>query len=105
MKSASKSYDRDPIPTNILKASLDILITPMTTMINLYLEFGTFPLSFKEAHVTPLLKKSNRPANNLKNYRPVSNLSFISKIIEKVASKRLQAHINSNIWNNPMQYA
>ena len=51
----------DPIPTNILNlASLDILIKPITTIINLSLESGTFPLSFKEAHVTPLLKKSNR---------------------------------------------
>ena len=103
MKSASKSCDLDPIPTNILKALLDILIKPITTIINLSLESGTFPLSFKEAHVTPLLKKSNFPVNNLKNYRPVSNLSFISKIFEKVVSNRLQAHINSNKLNNPMQ--
>ena len=81
MKSASKSCDLDPIPTNILKALLDILIKPITTIINLSLESGTFPLSFKEAHATPLLKKSNFSVNNLKNYRPVSNLSFISKII------------------------
>ena len=105
MKSAAKSCDLDSIPTNILKALLDILIKPITTIINLSLESVTFPLSFKEAHVTPLLKKSNLPANNLKNYRPVSNLSFISKIIEKIVSNRLQAHINSNKLNNPMQSA
>ena len=45
------------------------------------------------------------PVNNLKSYRPVSNVSFISKIIEKVVSNRLQAHINSNKLNNPMQSA
>ena len=105
MKSASKSCDLDPIPANILKALLDILIKPITTIINLSLESGSFPLLFKEAHVTPLLKKSNLTGNNLKNYRPVSNLSFISKIIEKVVSNRLQAHINSNKLNNSMQSA
>ena len=42
---------------------------------------------------------------NLENYRPVSNLSFIFKIIEKVVSNRLQAHINSSKLNNPMQSA
>ena len=104
-KSASKSRDLDPILTNNLKALLDILLKPITTIINLSLESGTFPLSFKEAHVTPLLKKSNLPVNNHKNYRPVANLSFISKIIEKVVSNRLQAHINSNKLNNPMQSA
>ena len=104
MKS-SKSCDLDPIPRNIFKALLDILIKPITTIINLSLESGTFPLSFKEAHVTPLLKKSILPVNNLKNYRPVSNISFITKIIEKVVSNRLQALINSNKLNNPMQSA
>ena len=105
MKSASKSCDLDPIPTNLLEALLDILFKPITTIINLSLESGTFSLSFKEAHVTPLLEKSNLPVNNLKNYRTVSNLTFISKIIEKVVSNRLQAHINSNKLNNPMQSA
>ena len=105
MKSASKSCDLDPIPTNILKALLDILIKPITTIINLFLESGTFPLSFKEARVTLLLNKSNLPVNNVTNYRPVSNLNFISKITEKVVSNRLQAHINSNKLNNPMQSA
>ena len=77
-----------------LTVSLDILIKPIT-IINLSPESGTFPLSFKEAHMTPLLKKSNLLVNNLKNYRLVSNLSFNSKIIEQVVSNRIQAHINS----------
>ena len=85
-----------PIPTNILEASLDILIKPTTTIINISLASGTFPLSFKKAHVIHFLRKSNLLVNNLKNYRPVPNLSFLFKIIEKVVSNRLQAHINSN---------
>ena len=105
MNSASKSCDLDPIPTNILKTLLDILIEPITTIINLSLESGTCPLSFKEAHVTPLLKKSKLPVKNPKNYRQVSNLSFTYKIIEKVVSYRLQANIKSNKLNNPMQSA
>ena len=63
--------------------------------VHLSLESGRLPLSFKEAHATPLLKKSNLAVNNRKNYRPVSNLSLISKIIEKVVSNRFKAHINS----------
>ena len=103
MKSASKSCDLDPIPTNILKTSLDILIKHITTIVNLSLESVTFPLSFKEAHVTPLVKKPKLPVHNLKNHRSVSKLSFISKIIEKMVSNRLQAHINTNKMKNPMQ--
>ena len=54
---------------------------------------STFSQNFKEAHVRPLLKKTSLPKNELKNYRPVSNLSFISKILEKIVANRLQAHL------------
>jgi hypothetical protein len=45
------------------------------------------PASFKQAIVRPLLKKPNLDKEKLKNYRPVSNLPFISKILEKVVNK------------------
>ena len=76
----------------MLKNCLDILVTPITDIINISMEPSTFPLNFKEAHVGPLLKKTSLPKNELKNYRPVSNLSFISKILEKIVANRLQAH-------------
>ena len=56
------------------------------------METSTFPQNFKEAHVRPLLKKTSLPKNELKNYRPVSNLSFIS-FLEKIVANRLHAHI------------
>ena len=62
------------------------------------METSTFPQNFKEAHVRPLLKKTCLPKNMLKNYRPVSNLSFISKILEKIVANRLQAHIKITIY-------
>ena len=60
------------------------------------METSTFPQNFKEAHVgiTPLLEKHL-------NYRPVSNLSFIFKILEKIVTNRLQAHIKNNDLSNP----
>ena len=54
------------------------------------METSTFSQNFKEAHVRPLLKKTFLSKNELKSYRPVSNLSFISKILEKVVVNRLQ---------------
>ena len=69
------------------------------------METSTFPQNFKEAHVRPLLKKTSLPKNELKNYRPVSNLSFISKILEKIVANRLQAHIKNNHLSNPLQSA
>ena len=81
LSSSSKSCDLDPIPTSVLKNCLDILITPITDIINISMETSTFPQNFKEAHVRLLLKKTSLPKNELKTYRPVSNLSFISEIL------------------------
>ena len=69
------------------------------------METSTFPQNFREAHVRPLLNKTSLPENELKNYRPVSNFGFISKILEKVAANRLQAHIKNNHLSNPLQSA
>ena len=77
----------------------------MSDIINISMETSTFPQNFKEAYVRPLLKKTYLPKNELKNYRPVSNLSFISKILEKMVANRLQAHIKNNYLCNPLQSA
>ena len=104
LSSSSKSCDLDPIPTSVLKTCLDILITPITDIINISMETSTFPQNFKEAHVRPLLKKTSLPKNELKNYRPIIiyyclfNLSFISKILEKIVANRLQARIKITIY-------
>ena len=52
-----------------------------------------FPFHFKHAHVIPLLKKSSSRENS---YRPISNLSLISKVLEKVVSRLLNVHLNCN---------
>ena len=57
---------------------------------------GYFPSEFKHAVVHPLLMKSGLDASELKNYRSVSNLSFLSKLLEKVVQRRLQAFLDSS---------
>jgi hypothetical protein len=49
----------------------------------------------KIAFITPLLKKPSLCPDDLSNYRPVSNLSFLSKLVERAAVKQLTAHLNS----------
>ena len=56
-----------------------------------------FPQNLKEAHVRPSLKKASLPKHELKNYRPVSSLSTISKILGRVVGNRLQAHKKPSI--------
>ena len=102
---SSKSCELDPIPTSVLKNCLDIVITPITDIINISMETSTFPKNFREAHVGPLLKKTSLPKNELKNHRPVFSLCFISKILEKVVANRLQTHIKNNHLSNSLQSA
>ena len=68
----------------------------MTSIINDSLMSGVFPSSYKSAIVTPLLKKPMLDPNDLKNFRFVSNLSFMSKILEKVLVSQLMFNFNKH---------
>ena len=105
MSSPNKSCDLDPLPTVLLKACLVTLLKPITDIINASLCSGLFPDDFKHAHVNPLLKKTSLPKEDLNSYRHVSNLSFISKILETVVASRLKSHISSNCLSNVSQSA
>jgi len=56
-------------------------------MINASLREGCLPASQKHAILTPLLKKPYLDAGDLKNYRPVSNLAFMSKVAERIVAE------------------
>ena len=78
--SPNKSCEIDPMPTWLLKMCLEELLSIFTKIINMSLESAYVLLSFKGARIRPLLKKPGLDQNLLNNYRPVSNLLFISKI-------------------------
>ena len=89
----NKSCDLDPIPTSLVLDCISVLLTPITNIVNYSLREGSFPSCFKTVHFTPLLKEAGLDRNILKNYRPVSNLSYISKLIEKVVARQINEHI------------
>ena len=66
---------------------------------------GMFPDTFQVCLVSPLLKKAALNRDDMKNYRPVSNLSFLSSIREKVVASGLNSHINSSHTSNDYQSA
>ena len=74
-------------------------------IVNKSLSTGEFPQAFKNALVTPLLKKQTLDENILNNYRPVSNLAFVSNITEKVVASRLNHHLMVNNLQEPFQSA
>ncbi|XP_062613811.1 uncharacterized protein LOC134275554 [Saccostrea cucullata] len=105
MGAPTKSCESDPIPTSLLKPCIEELLPLITVIINKSLSGSSVPTTFKEAIIRPILKKPEFDCNELKNYRPVSNLPFISKILEKVVSKRLKHHLEVNNLQEPLQSA
>ena len=104
-KSSKTSCDLDPIPTRLLSDHLDILLPVITQILNDSITSGTVPPDFKTAVIKPLIKKKSLHTNVLKNYRPISNLPFLSKILEKVILHQLSSHLNSNNLLSPHQSA
>ncbi len=103
--SPDKQCDLDPLPTALLKKCLPVLATTITNIVNLSLSTGDFPPSFKQAIVSPLIKKPSLDKENLSNYRPISNLPFLSKLIERVIHNRLDQHLAQNSLYNSHQSA
>ena len=103
-KSRPTYCELDPIPTALLKECTSILIKPLTKIINLSLSLGYVPSSLKSAVIKPLLKKPGLETI-YKNYRPVSNLTYISKLIERVVSEQVTKYKLDNDLQEKFQSA
>ena len=95
----------DPIPSKLLIECLDSILPSLTDLFNSSLASGIFPQCFKSALVTPILKKKFPDHNDLSNYRPVSNLCFIAKILEKLVLSQVSSYLNSHNLYNTCQSA
>ena len=86
-----KSCENDPIPANLIKKGVSHIIPTLTKLVNISLQFGVFPDKWKMAIIRPLLKKAGLDQCYC-NYRPVSNLPFLSKLLEKVVLEQFNIH-------------
>uniref|UniRef100_A0AAR2M4G4 Reverse transcriptase domain-containing protein n=1 Tax=Pygocentrus nattereri TaxID=42514 RepID=A0AAR2M4G4_PYGNA len=93
----------DPIPTGLLKEILPEITKPILSIINSSLSLGYIPKTFKLAVIRPLIKKANLDPCELSNYRPISNLPFISKILKKVVAKQLSPYLHRNNLHEKFQ--
>ena len=91
-----KSCSLDPIPASLLFDCLDEIVPCITMIMNASLSSGSVPSLFKHALVNPLLKKSTLDPEILKNYRPVSNLPFLSKVLERIVLTQLMTHLENH---------
>ena len=91
-----KSCDLDPIPASILKTCQSALLPVLTNIVNMSLQSASTPAALKEAVIKPKLKKDNLDSEDYSNFRPISNLKVVSKIIEKAVSCQLSDHQRDN---------
>ena len=94
--SPSKSCDLDPVPTFLVKDYLDTLLPFITRLCNASIREACLPATQKKAIITPVIKKVGADVDDVKNYRPISGLTFLSKVIEKVVAKQLVGYLHSN---------
>lgn len=95
LESNTKSYSLDPFPTSMVKECLDELLPLLTSIINNCLLSGIFPNEWKEALINPLLKKFGLDLA-FGNFRPISNLQFVSKLTEKAVFNQTYSYLVSN---------
>ena len=100
-----KSSPEDPLPANVLKENLDVLLPYWVILVNLSLSTGSMEC-LKSSVVGPLLKEADDlvDSDEYKNYRPVSNLAFLGKLIERCVATRLDKHMKANQLESKNEY-
>ena len=93
---SNKHCELDIIPTPLFKKCSEDFIEYVLHIINTSLQSGRFPDLFKSALVKPKLKHVSDDRNINKNFRPITNLCFLSKVIEKCVLKQLLVHLEDN---------
>ena len=104
-KLPNKTSPLDPIPTWLMKQCVETFLPVITSIINNSFRVGSFPLILRQAVVSPLIKKPTLNPDLLKNYRPVSNLPTLGKIIEYPAVSRFKTHLQINNLTETYQSA
>ena len=104
-RSKPKTSCLDALPTKLLEGTLAAHVPAFTELTNQ--SFGTdiVTTDLKNAVILSLLKKPGSDRNNYQNCRLVSNLSFVAKVVEKIASKRLSEHLERNNLHEELQSA
>ena len=87
-----KTCDLDQLATWLVKDCLEELAPVLMRIVNLSLRHADVPKTLQQVVVFPTIKNSHGDKDSLTNYRPVSNLSFISKLLEKVVLEQLNTN-------------
>src|SRR6218665_1157051 len=96
LSSAAKSCELDPLPTFLLQELVDALLPFLTRLCNRSIQDGILPQLQKRSILIPVLKREGLNTTDPSNYRPIANVTFLSKIIERVAASQLIAYLEIN---------
>ena len=91
-----KSCMLDPAPTQVLIQSADVLADPLTKLINASLTSGVFPTSLKQGVIHPSIKRQALDRQMFSSYRPITNIAFLSKTLERVAAAQTINYLIAN---------
>ena len=92
----NKAVGRDKISANLLRDGASVIVSPLCYIINLSLTSGQFPKSWKCANVNTLFKQGASDKTDKDNYRPISVLPTVSKVIERVVHIQLYQYLVDN---------
>lgn len=98
----SESCGSDGITLRFLKDSLPVIISYLTCIINTSITTGVFPTAWKHSTVVPIHKSGD--VKEPSNYRPISLLSVLSKVLEKIVSSQLSQHLETNNLHSNTQH-
>jgi exonuclease III len=96
LASAPKTCNLDPLPTFILQEFVDTLLPFLTVLCNRSLCEGVLPISQKRSILVPVPKAAGLDMADPVNFRPIANVSFLSKVIEKIVAAQLTHYLDKN---------
>ncbi len=100
-----KSCPLDPVPAFVFREVYMTMSPILTNIVNSSLSSADMPELLKEAMIKLILQKPHVAKDTLNNYRPVSNLPYVSKLIERVVAKQLVCHLEDNGLSEKYQSA
>ena len=101
----NKSHPDNILPVWLVKEKVDVFAPIFRTIINKSFREGKYPSSLKLGTVRPVIKEKNSDTENYKNFRPVTNIPFLPKLIEKAANNQIQKYLKENDLYPPNQSA
>jgi hypothetical protein len=90
-----KAADLDKIPCKLLRIAAEIVAPSLTQIFDKTISTSIFPTDLKLARVTPIFNKKGKK-DDMNNYRPISVISVVEKIFEKLTFERLYEYLNNN---------